>query len=211
MLKRFLLLFSLIAIATAAQAPTTCGAGIDHCAILSWQASPTQATCLPTNTPACAFTYNVMAGTTPGGEASTPVGQTSSLSFIYPVTLGSTQQTFYFTVVAQTTTTEPNGTIVAKSAPSNENIGRAIPARAAAADRGTAYECGNGCTLHARAQTSLQTECVGLLPRLRRGNDRLDYGSPDADRARRLLCLQRGDQRSAFADRRFVEVLSVVL
>ena len=105
-LKWFLLCgFLFIALPARAQA---------HSATLTWTESTTCAS-------PCTITFNVFRGTSPGGESSTPLNASplTVMSYVDTVTLGSSAQTFYYTVKA----VETSGSIVQTSAPSTEVSG----------------------------------------------------------------------------------------
>lgn len=104
-----------------AQVTNPCGTAT-HCTILTWDASSSQASCLSTGTPPCAWTYNVLKGISSGGEATAPINTSAitALTYIDPITLTSAPQTYFYEVEAQETVTEANGTVVAQSSPSNE-------------------------------------------------------------------------------------------
>jgi hypothetical protein len=73
---------------------------------LSWTASTSAAGCTSTATPACSnFGYNVLVGTTSGGESVTPANSSliTGTTYSYPVTLTGSAQTFYFVVQASET------------------------------------------------------------------------------------------------------------
>lgn len=101
-----------------AQPGTACGTGVTHCVVLSWTASTSAAACLTTGTPPCTFGYNVFRGTATGAEGSIPLNASlvTGATFTDPITLTSSPQTFFYTVVGVETV---NGVTVI-STPSNE-------------------------------------------------------------------------------------------
>jgi len=80
----------------------SCGSAA-HCTILNW----TETT--PCTSP-CTMTFNVLRGTSSGGESATPINSSAltALTYTDPITLTSAQQTFYYEVEA----VETSGTIV---------------------------------------------------------------------------------------------------
>jgi hypothetical protein len=86
---------------TAAVVPCAGIAG-SHCINWSWNAP------LPACSPAC--TYNLLEGSTPGGESATPTNSAplTATTFQQPMTLGAAAQTIYAKVQAVETT----GTLV---------------------------------------------------------------------------------------------------
>jgi hypothetical protein len=96
-----------IRIPLLAQTSASCGTGVAHCTTLTWIASATQG-----------VTYSVFRGTTSGGESATPLNSSpiTALTYIDPVTLTSSPQTFFYFVEA----VETSGTITANSLPSLE-------------------------------------------------------------------------------------------
>jgi len=97
-----------------AQTGSACGTGIAHCTVITWTISSSAAGC----TGSCTFGYNVFRGMTSGGESTTPVnlGQIPGTTYIDPITLTNSPQTFYYTVEA----VETSGGVAASSGPSNE-------------------------------------------------------------------------------------------
>jgi len=77
--------------------PATAGAcgSAAHCTTLTW----TESTVAPAG---YTLTYNVFRGTASGAEGTTPINAAplTTTSYVDPVTLGSANQTFYYTVQA---------------------------------------------------------------------------------------------------------------
>src|SRR5690242_4538980 len=99
------LLFAAVALSAApqvgrlhifAQTGGACGTGVQHCTVLNWTASITQG-----------VTYNVFRGTVSGAESSTPQNTITitGTSYIDPVTLTNSPQTYFYTVEAVETVT----------------------------------------------------------------------------------------------------------
>lgn len=91
-----------------AQTGGACGTGVAHCTVLSWTASTTSG-----------VTYSVCRSTTSGAENCTVPINTSPItgtSYIDPITLTNSQQTFFYVIVAVDVTSF--GTLT--SSPSNE-------------------------------------------------------------------------------------------
>jgi hypothetical protein len=79
-----------------AQTGGACGTGVAHCTVLNWTASTTTG-----------VTYQVFRGTTSGGESATPLNSSpiTGTSYIDPVILTNSQQTFFYYVEAVETST----------------------------------------------------------------------------------------------------------
>jgi hypothetical protein len=107
-----------LVIAVAPIPALPCGSA-PHCVTLTWTAPPEAATCLATSTPPCALGYNVLRGTTPGGESATPLNGAPITTTSYTdvtVTLGASPITYYYVVQA----VEAVGTVIVTSPSSSE-------------------------------------------------------------------------------------------
>lgn len=96
-----------------------------HSVTLTWTASTSAAACSSTATPPCTFGYNVFRGTAAGAESSTPVNSApvTGLTFVDPVTLTNSPQTFFYTVGA----VETVGTVTAASLTNSGEVSASFP------------------------------------------------------------------------------------
>ena len=78
-------------------ATTSCPAG-GYCVELQWTNSTSQAACVSP----CTFGYNVLRGTTAGGESSTPINASPAIGGPYfdPLVLGAAPGTYFYVVQA---------------------------------------------------------------------------------------------------------------
>ncbi len=96
-------------------AGSACPGGVAHCFGITWVDSTSQAGCTGT----CSFGYNILVGTSPGGESATPVNATLLSGPPYTFTgvvLGANPVTYYVEVQA----VETSGGVPVAAAPSNE-------------------------------------------------------------------------------------------
>jgi len=104
---------------------TNCPNGAAHCVTLSWTDSTSQAGCSSSSTPPCSFGYNILRGTVPSGESSTPLNSSPVAGPPFTdatIVLGASPLTYYYVVEA----VETVGGVVDPSAPSNE-VSQAFP------------------------------------------------------------------------------------
>jgi hypothetical protein len=96
-----------------------------HNVTLTWSASTSAAACSSTAVPPCTFGYNVFRSTTAGGESSTPINSTpiTLLTFVDPVMLTNSPQTFFYTVGA----VETVGTVTAASLTNSNEVSASFP------------------------------------------------------------------------------------